>query len=401
MGAYGVDGNLLWGTLTATGTFDGDLSGTISCTATYDPAAQQWRGTSALGSGELTIEGQSHPVDFYGSVVPVTMDVESYESPTTCSFQGTGYAKAWTTDGSNMFACISATGSGTGTMTWVQNGLQVDFQIADIAASGTWQGTVSCFDGAPEAPEVNPGEGTVTLTGPEGTVAHVNYTTTGTGTILLGKYVANPGGPAPRPALGKFIEINSNISSAQLEPVWFCVNYDDDEVAALGIDEENLRLFRWNGSSWVQVPSGVNTEVNAVCASLTSFSTYAPMEMEGADSGNGTCACFIATAACGPNDKSVYALRDFRDSYMQTDSVGRGFVSTYYELSLPVAEFIDDYPALKPVARAALIPGVAAGTIAVASSTATKAAIGAILLAASLAAVGWAVRRRSQTDVKS
>jgi hypothetical protein len=32
------------------------------------------------------------------------------------------------------------------------------------------------------------------------------------------------------------------------------------------------------------------------------------------------------------------------------------FVSAYYRPSLPIAGFIDDHPALKPVVRAALLP---------------------------------------------
>jgi parallel beta-helix repeat protein len=74
--------------------------------------------------------------------------------------------------------------------------------------------------------------------------------------------------------------------------------------------------------------------------------------------------CFIATAACGPDDGTVDTLRDFRDSHLETNPVGSGFVSAYYRLSPPVADFIDDHPALKPVVRAALLSAVGISVVA-------------------------------------
>ncbi len=68
--------------------------------------------------------------------------------------------------------------------------------------------------------------------------------------------------------------------------------------------------------------------------------------------------CFIATSALGPDDSSVDTLRAFRDTHLSTNSAGRGFISAYYRLSPPIAEYIDDHPALKPVVRAALLPSV-------------------------------------------
>jgi hypothetical protein len=101
--------------------------------------------------------------------------------------------------------------------------------------------------------------------------------------------------------------------------------------------------------------------------------------------------CFIATAACGPDDGNVETLRAFRDSHLTTDSVGSGFVSAYYRLSPPVAEFIDDHPALKPVVRVALLPAVGVSEGA-GMSLVVKAAIASILLLISASGILW-VRR--------
>jgi len=69
--------------------------------------------------------------------------------------------------------------------------------------------------------------------------------------------------------------------------------------------------------------------------------------------------CFIATAAYGYYDApQVQALRDFRDRYLETNSVGRAFVGWYYEYGPIGAAALNAHPWLKPVVRAALLPAV-------------------------------------------
>jgi hypothetical protein len=91
-------------------------------------------------------------------------------------------------------------------------------------------------------------------------------------------------------------------------------------------------------------------------------------------------ACFIATAAYGSYlDSHVQTLRDFRDRYLVTNTVGSSLVSAYYRLSPPIAEFIDDHPALKPVVRVGLLPAVAMGTVAASTTLVEKMAIASSL----------------------
>ena len=110
--------------------------------------------------------------------------------------------------------------------------------------------------------------------------------------------------------------------------------------------------------------------------------------------------CFIATAALGPDDRSVETLRTFRDGHLAGNPVGSGFVSAYYKLSPPVAEFIDGHPALKPVVRAGLLPAVGVSTMAVGTSMAVKVAMASSMAMASIAAVLWARRRSRAAGIR-
>lgn len=69
--------------------------------------------------------------------------------------------------------------------------------------------------------------------------------------------------------------------------------------------------------------------------------------------------CFIATAAYGSYSASqVQALRLFRDRYLLTNGPGRAFVRWYYTHGPRGAQFLNDHPEWKPLARAALMPAV-------------------------------------------
>jgi hypothetical protein len=164
-------------------------------------------------------------------------------------------------------------------------------------------------------------------------------------------------------------------------PVELRIYYSDAEVSAAGVNEGSLRMYRWNGSSWVQVSdSGVNTSQNYVWARLTSFSPYAAMEAEAAVTGGGGGGCFIATAAYGSSlDSHVDTLRSFRDQYLETNPIGSAFVSLYYKVSPPMAEFIDEHPTLKPIVRAGLVPAVVMSTVAVDTTPMEKIAIASSL----------------------
>jgi hypothetical protein len=75
--------------------------------------------------------------------------------------------------------------------------------------------------------------------------------------------------------------------------------------------------------------------------------------------GGGSGGCFIATAAFGSSlEPHVKILRDFRDRYLLTNSLGQAFVNYYYRYSPPIADVIRKHEAFKSAARWALVPVV-------------------------------------------
>jgi len=76
--------------------------------------------------------------------------------------------------------------------------------------------------------------------------------------------------------------------------------------------------------------------------------------------GSGTDECFIATAAFGSKfDWPVALLRQFRDRFLLTNTLGTAFVSFYYQNSPPVAAVISDSQPLRMLVRTLLAPVVA------------------------------------------
>ena len=66
--------------------------------------------------------------------------------------------------------------------------------------------------------------------------------------------------------------------------------------------------------------------------------------------------CFIATAAYGtPNAEQIDVLREFRDSVLLKSTAGSLFVSLYYQLSPPVADFIAGNELVRTLARELMI----------------------------------------------
>ncbi|MCM8788753.1 MAG: hypothetical protein NC907_03070, partial [Candidatus Omnitrophica bacterium] len=74
--------------------------------------------------------------------------------------------------------------------------------------------------------------------------------------------------------------------------------------------------------------------------------------------------CFIATAAFGSyQEKHVWVLRQFRDRYLLTNSIGRVFVKWYYKHSPKCASIIAQNDILRTIARIALMPVYAVALI--------------------------------------
>ncbi len=107
--------------------------------------------------------------------------------------------------------------------------------------------------------------------------------------------------------------------------------------------------------------------------------------------------CFIATAAYGtPMAEEIQILREFRDEYLLTNSLGQALVGVYYRISPPVAEFIVEHPNLKPVVRAGLLPAVAMSAVVVNTNPVEKMVTVGLLVLVAVAVVVWATRRRDR-----
>ena len=158
------------------------------------------------------------------------------------------------------------------------------------------------------------------------------------------------------------------------------------DVSLMAEPDEGGQFVKWSGD--------VGTIANIYAASTT-ITMDSPYSIRADFSGAGW--CFIATAAYGtPMAEEIGILREFRDEYLLTNTVGRALVDIYYRVSPPIAEFITEHPSLKLIVRAGLLSAVAMSTIAVDTTPVEKMAIAGLLALVSVAVAIWATRRRGR-----
>ena len=123
--------------------------------------------------------------------------------------------------------------------------------------------------------------GTTVVDARDETDTMVKITTDQAGSVTAVKYENNPGDPSPSgfTALGKYVEVRTDIPSDNIVwPIEIRIYYTDEEVAEVGIPENILRISYWDGSNWVEEPdSGVDVENNYVWARVTHLSPFAPI----------------------------------------------------------------------------------------------------------------------------
>jgi hypothetical protein len=89
--------------------------------------------------------------------------------------------------------------------------------------------------------------------------------------------------------------------------------------------------------------------------------------------GEASSLCFIAIAAyTTPMAPQIQILHTLRDRYLLTNPLGQAFVSLYYRLSPPVANFITGHASFKPLVRAWLAPIVEMSTLVIATTALEK-----------------------------
>jgi len=93
----------------------------------------------------------------------------------------------------------------------------------------------------------------------------------GTPVITVAKYTSNPGGTPSFSSIGKYIDMHID-STSDVTEVEIRLYYTADEIKELV--EEDLRLYWWNGTAWVQCSnSGVSIAENYIWAKIRTGTT--------------------------------------------------------------------------------------------------------------------------------
>jgi hypothetical protein len=255
-------------------------------------------------------------------------------------------------------------------------GLKSDGTVVAVGANDF--GQCGGEGGGVEGGGAGGGEEGVTETVTNGTVnakaqADTEVVVKGTATVTVFRYADNPGGPPPTDfsPLAKYIDVYVP-DTTEVTEIQIRFYYTDAEVAAANVSEESLRLFWWNGTAWApcspDADSGVNTaSTNGysgyMWAKITATTTPSLTNLQGTPwGGYGHPSetpqpwCFIATAAYGTaTANEIDLLREFRDEVLLPNSLGAKFISLYYKISPPIADFISQHEVLRTVVRVGFV----------------------------------------------
>ncbi len=159
----------------------------------------------------------------------------------------------------------------------------------------------------------------------------------------------------PQPQVGQNIQVHSQSTDAdgdQLSYSW----YLDNQLIA---QQAGRTAWKW------KVPSGGHVMQLEVKDGRGGRDTVS-RKIKGADADDskkkwriGPFSCFIATAAYGSETaKELDTLRAFRDNVLLKSEPGRWFVTAYYRMSPPLAEFIAGHEQIRTLVRERLLDPV-------------------------------------------
>jgi hypothetical protein len=320
------------------------MNGNYSITANFEeiPSVQYELNTSSTAGGSIITPGEGVFTYDDGTAVALVAEAEK------------GYQFVeWTGDVGTIDDVYAAT------TTITMNGefsITATFMVVyDLSASSTAGGSVS-----------TPGEGVFTYgeasvvglaaeaeedyrfvewTGDVGTIADVH--TASTTITMNGDYSIT----ANFKEISSFqydLTIFSTEGGSVTEPGEELVTYDGGVVVDLvATPDEGYQFVDWTGD--------VDTiaDIEAAVTTITINDNYSiTANFVAAPSGG----CFIATATYGtPSAEQIDVLREFRDSVLLESTAGSVFVSLYYQLSPPIADFIAGNEPLRILVRQFLI----------------------------------------------
>jgi len=206
--------------------------------------------------------------------------------------------------------------------------------------------------------------------------ADIEVLVSSTATVTVVGYPDNPhpSGSAPTDLnpLHKYGDVRVD-DATDVHKVEIRLYYTDDEVAKADVDDESLlQLLWWDGDDWKECSdSGVNTantNINGIdysgymwaeireTGTTPTLSQLTGTPFGGYGHPTETDGCFIATAAYGTDTaKEIDILREFRDAVLLPNSLGAEFVSLYYKISPPIANFISQHEVLRTAVRVAFV----------------------------------------------
>jgi len=134
------------------------------------------------------------------------------------------------------------------------------------------------------------------------------------------------------------------------EETWYEFTYDGVNGAQVNANEVTLSFTDGARGDRDLTPDGRIVDPGAPVKEKTT--TLLPALDDGSSG-----VCFIATAAYGSYmHDDVKILRDFRDEYLLTNTIGRKLVSAYYQYSPPIADYIRADDTRRMAARWLLTP---------------------------------------------
>jgi len=111
----------------------------------------------------------------------------------------------------------------------------------------------------------------------------VEVLTSGYGSVELGvlNYTDNPVGAGFTGDIGSYIDVWINTASG-VDMLEIKLYYDEELIESMGVDEDDLRMYWWNGTDWVECSdTGVNTTGDYIWARVNAATTPSLADLAG------------------------------------------------------------------------------------------------------------------------